>query len=97
MLILIVLYVALCLWVGRMGSKRECGFFLAFIIALCTSPLLGAVIVLLFREKKSKTDYLQEANVMLDAGVITEAQHKEMVKDIMASGKPRNLDKYTKG
>lgn len=96
MLILLVLYVALCLIVGKMGSKRECGFFLAFIIALFTSPLLGAIIVLFFRKKKSKTDYLQEANIMLHAGVITEAQHKEMVKDIMESGKMKNLDKYTR-
>lgn len=89
-----LIYVLLCLWVGSMGSKRECGAVLGFLIAFFTSPLLGAIIVLLFRKKKSKTELLVEAKVLLDSGVITQTEHKFMVEDIMRIGKLRDISYY---
>ncbi|MCI7180724.1 MAG: hypothetical protein MSA26_09165 [Lachnospiraceae bacterium] len=77
-----------------MGSKRECGAVLGFLIAFFTSPLLGAIIVLLFRKKKSKTELLVEAKVLLDSGVITQTEHKFMVEDIMRTGKLRDISYY---
>lgn len=40
------IYLVICLIVGAIGAARRCGFFIAFIVSLFASPIIGLLVVI---------------------------------------------------
>lgn len=52
----LLIFIALCALVARLGKNREIGYWWSFVVCLFLSPLLGLIIILL--TKKKRTDYI---------------------------------------
>jgi hypothetical protein len=89
-----IIWLCLSFLVGIIGKNRNCGFWGAFILSVILSPLIGLVITLLFNKKKTQTELLNEANILLNSGAITSLEHAKMVEDIMTNGKLDKISKY---
>lgn len=87
-------WIVFSILVGILGKDRNCGFFLAFILSLILSPIIGVIITLLSKRKKSKFEYLAEIKMLLDAGAINQLEYSKMVEDIMSTGKCKDPDHY---
>lgn len=70
-----IIWLCLSFLVGIIGKNRNCDFGEAFILSIILSPLIGLVITLLFNKKKTQTELLNEANILLNSGAITSLEH----------------------
>ena len=61
MVVMWIIYAALCALVGYLGRERKLGFWPYFGISLLLSPLMGIIIVLVSEKKKTATEVDEEA------------------------------------
>lgn len=89
----IVLWIVLSVVAGILGKDRKCGFIGAFICSILLSPIVGFILVLASRQKKTQAELLQDAKTYLETGILNKVQYKEMVSDIM-DGKSYTVKYY---
>lgn len=80
--------------VGILGKSRTCGFFIAFIVSLLFTPIIGILIILCCNRKKTEIEALSDLEVYKANGMINEMQYERMKADIQC-GIIRPLDHYT--
>lgn len=49
----ILAYIAICLLVGLLGSKRKLGFALTFVLSFILTPIVTLILLLITKEKKA--------------------------------------------
>ncbi len=49
----VLIYILICIIVGFFGAKRQLGFILSFVGSLLLSPLLIAILLLIFGPKNN--------------------------------------------
>ena len=78
---IIGIYILVCALVGTIGIGRQIGFFLSFVIALLTTPVVGLIVTVLSNKNTSEinssstgniSDELLKLNELKEKGVLTE-------------------------
>ena len=87
-------WIILSVIVAFLGKDRSCGFLGALLLSLLFRPIIGILIVIASKRKKTQAELLNEAKTYKDTGIINENQYKEMVTDIMNTGKCDKPDYY---
>lgn len=95
--ILLLLYLScfiLSIIVGFLGKSRSCGFLIAFIISVLFTPVIGILVVLCCKRKKTEIEALSDLEVYKANGMINDTQYERMKADIQC-GIIKPLDYYT--
>lgn len=93
----IIIWFILCLIVGAIGRNRKIGFWLAFLISLVLSPLIGGIITLASPKKEtvvvinqskkesliSIADELKKYQELKDAGRISDDEFNKIKSKLL--------------
>lgn len=94
-----VVYVIICLLMGRMGADRTIGFWWAFIASLLLTPLLWLVLILLSRQVHLTQTYKQpfQPNIIQYETPRNKSQENISLDDIKKEKLSAILDEWADG
>lgn len=92
----ILIYIAVCAFVGTIGIDRQIGFWLTFVITIFTTPIVGLIVAALSSKKTVNvsvknsevepidiTDKLLKLNDLKEKGILTEEEFLQQKEKIL--------------
>lgn len=78
----IILWIVFAFIVASYGKKRKIGFFMALIVSVIFSPLVGVIVVLL---SEKNTETIQTLKISREANLISEEEYQRSLRKLIPS------------